>query len=693
MEPDFSGYATMAGLKCTDGRTITPEAFKHQDQMTVPLVWQHGHSDAKNVLGHVDLEFRDVSHPEGAGIYGYGYFNDTEQGENGRKIVAHGDVKFLSIWANELVEKVVAGSKQVLHGAIREVSLVLAGANPGAKIDYVRIAHSDDPSDVSVLDDEAIITTGLEIQHETPSSGPTVQHSADDPTLAEVYDSLSQVQKDAVNYMIGAALEEAGLGHSALDDNAAPQEVYDSMSEQQQELVHSMIESAVEQAKTDAIAEHSATNQEGTTTVNVFEQQGAQDSASLRHAAMYDARRKLTPDRIGTIIEDAERLGSLKESFLAHAAEYGIDNIDVLFPDARLDQNGISIISRRMEWVQDVLTNTRHSPFSRVKSFTADITAEEARARGYIKGTRKKDEVLKMLRRVTTPKTIYKKQKLDRDDILDITELDIVAWLKAEMRVMLDEELARAILVSDGREVDDEDKIDEDHVRPIAYDDDLYTIKVRLDQAINAGDLTDAVVNAMDGYKGSGNPTLYITQRRLTGLMLQKDTLGRRLYNTKQELANALMVRDIVAVEAMESNSDLIGVIVNLTDYTVGSDRGGDVAMFDDFDIDFNQQKYLIETRVSGALTKPKSAIALFVESSDVVTAPDPTFNATTGVLTVPSQTGVVYLNDDTGATLTAGAQSAIAPGATINVTAAPASGYGLAHDSDREWSFTRDSA
>jgi HK97 family phage major capsid protein len=654
MEADFSGWATKAGLKCSDGRTIMQDAFKDNDGMRVPLVWQHGHSEATNVLGHALLENR----PEG--VYAQGFFNETPGGQAAKLMVQHGDITFLSIYANQLVER----AKQVFHGAIREVSLVLAGANPGAKIDFVAIRHAD--GEVTEMEDEAVIFTGVALEHAEDSSGPTVQ---------DVWDSMTQEQQNVVHFMIGEALK-GGTGdasHSATDSTGDQSEGDNSDGTSEEDKNNTN--------------EDSLNHQEGTETMtNVFEQNGDKSAAGTE-------RTYLSHDDLQGIKRRAETTGSMRQAVEEYALAHGIDNIDVLFPDARLDQNGISIISRRMEWVQDVLTNTRHSPFSRVKSFTADITAEEARARGYIKGTRKKDEVLKMLRRVTTPKTIYKKQKLDRDDILDITELDIVAWLKAEMRVMLDEELARAILVSDGREVDDEDKIDEDHVRPIAYDDDLYTIKVRLDQAINAGDLTDAVVNAMDGYKGSGNPTLYITQRRLTGLMLQKDTLGRRLYNTKQELANALMVRDIVAVEAMESNSDLIGVIVNLTDYTVGSDRGGDVAMFDDFDIDFNQQKYLIETRVSGALTKPKSAIALFVESSDVVTAPDPTFNATTGVLTVPSQTGVVYLNDDTGATLTAGAQSAIAPGATINVTAAPASGYGLAHDSDREWSFTRDSA
>lgn len=692
MEPDFSGYVTKAGLKCTDGRTITPEAFKHQDKMTVPLVWQHGHDSADNVLGHVVLEARED------GVYGYGYFNDTRQGENAKKLVEHKDINKMSIWANQLLEKVVGGTKQVLHGAIREVSLVLAGANPGAEIDYIRVAHSEDPNDVEVLADEAIIYTGLELEHAAPvakvAEAPETpeEEAAEGPSLQEVYDSLSSEQLDLVHYMISVALEEvSGNGtaaQSALADDATSQQVYDAMNDRQKELVHSMIETAVEEAKKETAAEHSATNQEGTN-MNVFESQ-AKDSATLQHAAVLDARSKITPERFQLIMKDAERLGSLKESFLAHAGEYGIDNIDLLFPEAQYDGNGIGLISRRMEWVQNVLSKTKHSPFTRIKSLTADITADEARAKGYVKGNLKKDEVIKMLRRVTTPKTIYKKQKLDRDDVLDITELDIIAWLKTEMRVMLDEEVARAVLMGDNRPADDEDKIDEDHIRPIAYDIDMYTTRVTLSVDITPNDLVDAIVNALNAYRGTGTPTLYTTQSRLTSMLLMKDTLGRRIYNTKQDLAAALLVEDVVPVMAMEENTDLVGVIVNLQDYTIGTDAGGQVSMFDFFDIDFNQQKYLIETRISGALTKPKAAIALFVNSGRVVTPTAPTFNTSTGVLTVPSQTGVVYQDANTGTTFASGAQSAIASGATVDVLAVPAAGYGFAHDAEDEWAFTR---
>jgi HK97 family phage prohead protease len=697
MEADFSGYATKAGLKCSDGRTITPEAFKHQDKMTVPLVWQHGHDDPNNVLGHMDLEAR----PDG--IYGYGYFNDTPQGQNAKKIVAHKDVRFLSIFANGLVEKMMNGAKTVLHGAIREVSLVLAGANPGAQIDFVRIAHADGTIDES--DDQAIITTGLELEHEDkPPAEPIagvvlddqkgdLEHAGTNMSAQEVYDSLTDVQKEVVDYMIGAALEEAGgtAAHSDLPEDAEPQQVYDALSDQQKTLVHSMLEAAKEEAKNQAIAEHSALNKEGNH-MNVFESQ-SQGGASLRHAAMVEARSKLNPERIQAIMNGAEQLGSLKQSFLAHAAEYGIEDIDLLFPDAKMDGNGISIIARRMEWVNNVLTNTKHSPFSRIKSLAADLTADEARAKGYVKGNLKKDEVIKLLRRVTTPKTIYKKQKLDRDDIVDITDLDIVAWLKAEMRVMLDEELARAVLVSDGRDADDEDKIDEDHIRPVAYDDDMYATKIELDADFDSAAFIDAVVTAARFYKGTGTPTMYTTTATVTPLILAKDTLGRRLYNTMKDLAAALRVKEIVEVEAMEQDSDLVAVVVNLADYTIGADAGGNVAMFDDFDIDYNQQKYLIETRVSGALTKPKSALVFRRNSGRIVTPTIPTFDAATGVLTVPTQTGVVYLDADTGTTLAAGPQTAIAPGATFDVAASPANGYGFTHDADAEWAFTRETS
>jgi hypothetical protein len=375
---------------------------------------------------------------------------------------------------------------------------------------------------------------------------------------------------------------------------------------------------------------------------------------------------------------------------LAHAGEYGIDNIDLLFPNAQVDGNGITYLSRRMEWVAAVLDGVKHSPFSRIKSFSADITADEARAKGYVKGDLKKDEVIKMLRRTTTPQTVYKKQKLDRDDILDITEVDIIAWIKGEMRLMLDEEIARSILVGDNRAADDPDKINEDNVRPIAYDIDMYNTSIPLDPTLTTVALIDAIVTGLNKFKGTGTPVLYTTRAVYTKMLLSKDTMNRRLYATKAELADALTVADIVTVEAMEINSDLFGVCVNLMDYTVGADKGGEINLFDFFDLDYNQQKYLLETRISGALTRPKSAVTFTLLAADIVTPVHPTFVNATGIATVPSQTGVVYTNADTGATLTAGAQSAIAVGQTLNITAVPATNYGFHHDAVFEFSFTR---
>ena len=570
MGADFSGYATKAGLKCSDGRTIMPDAFKDNDGAKVPLVWQHGHTEPSNVLGHAMLEHRSD------GVYAYGFFNDTSQGKNAKTLVEHGDITCLSIYANKLFEK----GKNVLHGSIREVSLVLSGANPGALIDFVNVAHSD--GDIETLDDEAIIYTGLSLEHEDLPSKEEPEEEvahADDPTVEEVYNSLTKDQKDLVHFMIGAALEAANPSAS-----------------------HS------EETET----EDALTHQEGTEmTRNVFEQN---DSGTKPTAPQ-----KLTHDQLTAIVEDAKRTGSFKESFLAHAVTYGIENIELLFPDARTVANSPEFISRRMEWVSGVINGTRHSPFSRIKSQSADITHDEARAKGYVKGSLKREEWFGLAERVTTPQTIYKKQKLDRDDIIDITDLDVVAWLKAEMRVMLDEELARAVLIGDGRDVADPDKIKETNIRPIATDDEFYAHQTLVASTVVGDDLIDAILLQREYYRGSGNPAMYCTERTLTELLILKDDMGRRLYTTEAELASALRVSKIVTVPVMEDfeitdvgdalkTADLVAILVNLSDYTLGADKGGAVAMFDDFDIDYNQYKYLIETRVSGALTKFKSA-------------------------------------------------------------------------------------
>lgn len=651
--PDFSGYATKNGLMCSDGRTIMTDAFKHNDTMRVPLVWQHLHNEPVNILGHALLENR------GDGVYTYGFFNDTESAQVAKESVRHGDITALSIYANNLQQK----GKQVFHGDIKEVSLVLAGANPGAFIDSVNLAHSDG----SDIEDEAIIYTGLSFEHADTNEGDdvtteTIIH-AEDKTVKEIWDTLNEEQSTVVQAIIAQALEETPEGDS---------------------LKQSGLDSDNIITITDDVIQHvDKTIKEGFQHMsrNVFEQ----------NETTTDKRPTLTHSQLTTIVNDGNKYGKLSDSFIAHAGDYGIDNIEYLFPDAQALSNTPEFISRRMEWVSKVLGGVRKSPISRVKSIVADITADEARAKGYVKGTLKKDEVIKLLKRVTQPKTIYKKQKLDRDDIIDITDIDVVTWLKMEMRIMLDEEIAAAILVGDGRESDDEDKIDEDHLRPIAYDVDMYNTTIFLDGTPTPAETIEAIIRSLDSYKGSGAPTFYTTQSKLTDLLLDKDTLGRRYYTTKAELAAALGVNEIVVVEAMSRAADVIGVIVNLIDYTLGADKGGEINFFDDFDIDYNQNKYLIETRVSGALTKPKSSITIRSNPGIVLnTVTAPTFVNSTGVVTIPTQTGVVYKNGMTNATLAAGVQPAIAVGESIIIEAVATSGYSFVHGLDTDWSFTR---
>jgi HK97 family phage prohead protease/HK97 family phage major capsid protein len=562
---DFSGWATRNNLKCSDGRTILKDAFKHNDGQTVPLVWNHQHNDPLNVLGHALLENRDE------GVYAYCKFNETESGKNTKLLVEHGDVSALSIYANQLKQQ----GPNVLHGAIREVSLVLAGANPGAFIDAV-IRHGD------VSDEEAIIYTGenIELYHadeqkkdksEDKKDEPKSEKKEDEETVADVFDTLTEKQKTVVYAMIGQALEEAGAPEDNNNDDSK--------------------------------------GGNKTMKQNVFDQDDKNKENVISHSDMQ------------AIITDAKRYGSLRDSAIAH----GVTNIDYLFPDAKNVTDTPVFISREMGWVRKVFDATHKTPFSRIKSLLADITAEEARAKGYIKGNQKTDEVFSLLKRTTTPTTVYKKQKLDRDDVVDITDFDVVAWLKSEMRMMLDEELSRAFLVGDGRLASSDDKINEQNIRPIWKDDDLYTIKsaVEVTSSATADQKAKAfirtAIKARKNYKGSGEPTLYTTEDVLTDCLLMEDTTGRIIYDSVAKLATTLRVKEIVTVPVMEGLTrvdgvdtlTLMGIIVNLVDYNVGADKGGAVNMFDDFDIDYNAQKYLIETRCSGALIKPYAAIAL----------------------------------------------------------------------------------
>lgn len=556
---DFSGWATKANIRCSDGLTIMKDAFKHNDGKVVPLVWNHDHNDPFNVLGHAMLENRED------GVYAYCTFNeDTEQGRNAKSLVEHGDVVSLSIFANKLKKQ----GDNVVHGEIREVSLVLAGANPGATIESV-IRHGEESDEDAIIYMNEGITLNHAEEKAEEKEDTKMAEEKKDKTIAEVFDTLNEEQKTAVYAIISQVMNDSG-------------EEDDNEEEEKPEMKH-----------------------------NVFDSE-TKNEETLSHDAMT------------TIINDGKRYGSLKESFLAHADEYGIKTIDYLFPEATNLNPTPEFIKREMGWVSTVMNGVHHTPFSRIKSMFADITEDEARAKGYIKGKLKKEEVFSLLKRTTNPTTIYKKQKLDRDDVVDITDFDVIAWLKSEMRMMLDEEIARAILVGDGRLTSSDDKINEDCIRPIWKDADLYSIKRTMTVASAAdkdiaSDFIDEVVRGMADYKGSGSPICFMTEALLTECLLLKDKNGIRIYKDVNEIATAMRVSRIITVPVMEgltrtSGSDTLtlkAIVVNLNDYNVGADKGGSINMFDDFDIDYNQQKYLIETRCSGALTKPHSAIVL----------------------------------------------------------------------------------
>lgn len=573
---DFSGWATRNDLKCADGRTIRRDAFKHNDGDVVPLVWNHQHDDPFNCLGQATLENK----PEG--VYAYCSFNNSESGKQARELVMHGDVKALSIYANHLSQNKRTGD--VFHGDIKEVSLVLAGANPGALIEDI-IQHSDDDDG----DEQAIIYAGgafdLEIRHsdihkeEPMNPDEKLIHADPEPaeetdteeTIGDILSTLNEKQMNAVYAIVGQALEDGGATDDENDDEEGDTEV-----------------------------KH-----------NIFDNDTADQSNILQHADME------------AILADGKRYGSLRESALAH----GIDGIDTLFPEPKNLNTPPDWITRKMDWVSKVMSGVHHTPFSRIKSMYADLTADEARAKGYIKGKLKKEQVFTLLKRTTTPTTIYKKQKLDRDDVIDITDFDVVAWLKTEMRFMLDEEIARAILVGDGRDGSSDDKINEMNIRPIWTDSDLYTIKATVTKKAGAteDDMAKAfirtAIKSRKDYRGSGEPVLFTTEDMITNCLLLEDTTGRVIYDSIDKLRTVLRVREIVTVPIMEgltrTDADdskvhsLMGIIVNLNDYNVGADKGGAVNMFDDFDIDYNAQKYLIETRCSGAMIKPYAAIAI----------------------------------------------------------------------------------
>jgi len=608
---DFSGYATKVGLKCSDGRTILPDAFQENDGQVVPLVWQHLHNEPGNILGHALLENRQD------GVYAYCSFNESSAAKDAKEAIKHGDIKALSIYANSLVEK----GKNVVHGLIREVSLVIAGANAGAFIDNLAFQHGD--GSVTEDETEAIISadSDLELFHaegEPKKEEPKKEEDEKEETVADVFETLNEKQKTVVYAMIAEALQSSGETEE------------EEVDEKEDEIKQSDNKGDSNMKK------------------NVFDNSTKEgDNNTMKHAA-------LTQTELHEILDDARRSqSSLKNAFLAHgfdtlaeaymsyqgtdedkAIQHSITDIGYLFPDHKATSNTPQIVARKTEWVKKVFDAAKHIPFARIKTLVADLTPDSARALGYIKGEEKVEEVFALLKRTTDPQTVYKKQKIDRDDLIDITDFDVVVWLRNEMRMMLEEELARAILVSDGRSGASDDKISESKIRPIALDDDLYTVPVNVEATgtntePTTAELIDAIIRARADYRGNGIPTFFTTSDILSDMLLLKDSLGRRIHNTVADLAAALRVADIVEVPVMTGivnpdtsvldYSELAGVLVNMNDYSIGADKGGAVQMMDDFDIDFNQYKYLIETRVSGALTVPHSALAIWIEKAEPV--------------------------------------------------------------------------
>lgn len=561
---DFSGWATKNDLKCSDGRTIRHNAFKDCDGVEVPLVWNHSHGEPENVLGHALLKNMDE------GVYCYGTFNDTSSGQVAKVLVQHGDIKALSIYANQL--KQIA--TDVVHGVIREVSLVHAPANPGAYIDTV-IAHADD------TDEEAIIYTG-------------------EPLALFHADEKSEENKDSKDEKPEEKKDGEKSDEKKSDDKTV-EEIVNGMSEEEQNVLYALLGQALgESVEDDSKKENEDSKEDKEMKHNVF------DNDNKDNALMHDG--------LNTILKDAKRYGSLKESFLAHAAEYGIENIEYLQPEAQNIYDKPQFITNQpSDWVSKVINGVHNTPFAKVQMMFADITEDEARAKGYIKGKLKKEEVFKLLKRSVTPTTIYKKQKFDRDDLLD-AEFDIVPWIRQEMELKLDEEKARAYIFGDGRSSSDDDKINEANIIPVIADSDLYTIKVEVTPAsgesLEHAIITNAVL-AQDDYQGSGNTTAFIEAKQVSKMLLMEDQFGHRLYKDMKELASAMGVGEVVKVPAGVCPADFYGVILDLRDYNVGMKNGGKKTMFDDFDIDYNQQKYLLETRQSGALTRPYSAILL----------------------------------------------------------------------------------
>lgn len=610
---DFCGWASKNDLLCSDGRTIRRGAFASDDGKKVPMVYQHQHTSIDNVLGHAILENRDE------GMYAYCYLNESDTGKMAKELVRHGDICAMSIYANKLKQI----GNDVVHGEIKEVSLVLAAANPGAAIESVVLEHSDGSTE-----EEAIIYSGEDTQYKILSHAETPTQTSSDKTVNDILNGMSEAKKNVLYYMLAKVsetdeeaedddvIEDSDIRHADVSGGRTIQDIFDTFTSDEKKVAFFLIGQAIkesgsmEQSDIPNIDDESEEND--TMKHNVFENnQIENDETVLSHA------------EIEEIFRDTKQYGTLKNSALAH----GVTNIEYLFPDAKTVTPTPELIKRNDDWVSKVMGSVHRTPFSRIKSTAANLTEEDARAKGYMKGKLKKDEVFSLLKRTTEPTTIYKKQKLDRDDVVDITDFDVVAWIKSEMRMMLNEEIARAILIGDGRLTSSDDKIPEDHIRPVAFDSELYTVPIEVTVAAQATDddkakaIIRSIIKGRKEYKGSGNPVMYTTEDVLTDMLLMEDKMGRVVYDSVTKLATALRVSEIVTVPVMEGlkdseNNAVIAVIVNLADYNVGADRGGEVNMFDDFDIDYNAMKYLIETRCSGALTKPYSALAVKLKTA-----------------------------------------------------------------------------
>ena len=610
---DFCGWASKNDLLCSDGRTIRRGAFASDDGKKVPMVYQHQHTSIDNVLGHAILENRDE------GMYAYCYLNESDTGKMAKELVRHGDICAMSIYANKLKQI----GNDVVHGEIKEVSLVLAAANPGAAIESVVLEHSDGSTE-----EEAIIYSGEDTQYKILSHAESSTQTSSDKTVNDILNNMSEAKKNVLYYMLAKVsetdeeaedddvIEDSDIRHADVSGGRTIQDIFDTFTSDEKKVAFYLIGKAIEEsgsmAQSDIPNIDDESEENDTMKHNVFENnQINNDETVLSHA------------EIEEIFRDTKQYGTLKNSALAH----GITNIEYLFPDAKTVTPTPELIKRNDDWVSKVMGAVHRTPFSRIKSTAANLTEEDARAKGYMKGKLKKDEVFSLLKRTTEPTTIYKKQKLDRDDVVDITDFDVVAWIKSEMRMMLNEEIARAILIGDGRLTSSDDKIPEDHIRPVAFDSELYTVPIEVTVAAQATDddkakaIIRSIIKGRKEYKGSGNPVMYTTEDVLTDMLLMEDKMGRVVYDSVTKLATALRVSEIVTVPVMEGlkdseNNAVIAVIVNLADYNVGADRGGEVNMFDDFDIDYNAMKYLIETRCSGALTKPYSALAVKLKTA-----------------------------------------------------------------------------